>query len=359
MKRSDLLYLMRFGIGGYVVNVKNRDWRAEVLSNRVTMEAAHRLANVGWTDAARAASIAVRRAKALGTAALTGIRTDGQYNTAGGRTLIIPDAPSSDVTAGKTIGTPSSGSPMHLHREGEFGIANDGLFECINGQTVRVGKAKYFSINEDGSLSVKPHVYEAWVPLEDKNYSTSHRTTLIDGVPYDLETGYAVVTGVSAGNYDGLIEIPSSTLGVYTEVAPDLKLARRSSSPDFFDEKGTRYTYSGGVYTNTATGRAYKATGASGSSTGITSGGSVSSSTVIPSTDTKTATGTRIVDVPDDSFSEVALGLMLKKARNSPDFVDAKGVRYIYSLGKYINTVTGKVYQATAAVAGVKPEARW
>lgn len=350
MNRSELLHMMSLG-RGCVRDGANRDWRAFNLMNRVEREACGRLANVGWTDAARAASLAVRRAKALGAAAVAGIRPNGQYSTVGGQTVSIPATPPADGSAGKTIGALTSGSPMHLHREGEFGIAGNALFECINGQTVRVGKAKYFSINDDGSLSVKPHVYEAGGSLEDMIYSPSHRTTMINGVPYDLETGYAVVTGVEDGNYPGLTTIPSSILGVYSEVSPGLKLARRSSSPDFFDEKGTRYTYSGGVYTNTATGRAYRATGAVDHSVGGPFDGA-GGTTVPPLSGTGTTVGNLSTDETETEFIEYAPGLSLKQKRYSQDFLDAKGDRYIYSFGKFINTHTGKVTRVTP----LKPE---
>ena len=118
--------------------------RRRELVNRVECEALRRLTNVGWTDEARAASLAVRRANAaarggpLTRMPVSGIRANGRYRTENGKTVFIPDRPSSMPPAG----------------EGEFVVTAEGVSSVLGGKLVRLGSPKVVSVGPHGTLCV-------------------------------------------------------------------------------------------------------------------------------------------------------------------------------------------------------------
>ena len=120
------------------------------LENRVQDEAHRRLANVGWTDEARAASLAARRANSMArnnemargkpasrmAEPVSGIRANGRYRTENGATVFIPDGASSMPPAGN----------------GDLVKTGDSILMIINGMPVRIGSTKVLSIGPDGNL---------------------------------------------------------------------------------------------------------------------------------------------------------------------------------------------------------------
>ena len=112
--------------------------RRRSLENRVEGEALRRMANVGWTDAARAASLAVRRANA---AAKGG----------GARGALFPPP------AVKPAGQPGPGQtppPGHMPpaRDGTVVKIGDSIMSIVNGKPVRIGSTKVLSVGPNGNL---------------------------------------------------------------------------------------------------------------------------------------------------------------------------------------------------------------
>lgn len=124
--------------------------RRYALVNRIEGEALRRLANVGWTDEARAASLAARRANSTARYAeeesrrsvpsvrqpVGGIRANGRYRTENGKTVFMPDGASSMPPAGN----------------GDLVKTGDGIMLMVDGKPVRLGSTKVLSIGPDGNL---------------------------------------------------------------------------------------------------------------------------------------------------------------------------------------------------------------
>jgi hypothetical protein len=137
---------------GYMENRRRCKRRRRELANRVETEALARLANVGWTDEARVASLVVRRANAAARSnetsengpfmrmpeSVSGIRANGRYRTEYGKTVFVPDGTSSMPPAG----------------EGEFVVTSDSVSAVLGGKLVRLGSPKVVSVGPHGTLCV-------------------------------------------------------------------------------------------------------------------------------------------------------------------------------------------------------------
>ena len=118
---------------GYLQNRRRCRRRRRELANRVGAEARARLANVGWTDEARAAALLARRLKAKERAEAGG--GFGSVSSAGSYSASIR-APS----------PPTEGT-----------IVNVGgwISVMMNGKLVRIGSTKVLCVLPDGQLGVK------------------------------------------------------------------------------------------------------------------------------------------------------------------------------------------------------------
>ena len=127
--------------GADAAPVENRDWRVFRLVNRVEQEVCGRLANVGWTDEARASALAVRRMKA-----------EDRVKAAGG-------IPASGAEVGATSGVNGSSSTSirapSPPTEGTLVNVGGGISVMMNGKLVRIGSAKVLCVLPDGQLGVK------------------------------------------------------------------------------------------------------------------------------------------------------------------------------------------------------------
>ena len=125
MKRSELLYVMSLGRGGVPA--------ASALRNSRVLRQA--LANVGWTDEARAAALLARRLKAKERAEAVAGTGSGSASPAG-----------SSAASFRAPSPPAEG-----------GIVNTGgwISVMMNGKLVRIGSTKVLCVLPDGQLGVK------------------------------------------------------------------------------------------------------------------------------------------------------------------------------------------------------------
>jgi len=191
-------------------------------ANRSPVPCGGALTNVGWTDEARAAALAVRRAKASGAASAPdgGIRANGRYKTENGKTVFVPDPP------------PLLSPP----REGT--IINVGGWISImrNGKPVRIGSTKVLCVLPDGQLGVKlgGKAYPIGKPSEWRHGTGGTRFVMMGGKHYldvgkgylDLATGKVQVKPAQTVTRDGgtvKIEINRNNLfmGPGVEIPPD------------------------------------------------------------------------------------------------------------------------------------------
>lgn len=162
---------------GYMENRLRCKRRRRELANRIETEALARLANVGWTDEARAASLLVRRMKS----ALRG-------------KVVRPPAPPRNP--GGTTGRPGvSAAPPS---EDMLVRSKDGFAVMRNGVPVRLGSSKALVMLPDGRIAVKRNGLA--YPVDDPLMLIGGRSTVEDsdgrriislaiGDMIDLETG--------------------------------------------------------------------------------------------------------------------------------------------------------------------------
>ena len=115
--------------------------RLDALRNRVMETACERLANTGWTDEAREAALAVRRAKA-----------DARADDEAPSRIWVAGTPGQDgppVFGGGSIRAPDA--------PGEGTVVNQGgwIMVMMNGKMVRLGSTKVLCVLPDGQLGVK------------------------------------------------------------------------------------------------------------------------------------------------------------------------------------------------------------
>jgi hypothetical protein len=162
---------------GYMENRRRCKRRRRELANRIETEALARLANVGWTDEARAASLMVRRMKS----ALRG-------------KVVRPPAPPRNP--GGTTGRP--GVSVAPPREGMVVRSKDGFAVMRSGVPVRLGSSKALVMLPDGRIAVKRNGFA--FPVDDPMMLIGGRSTVEDrdgrriislaiGDMIDLETG--------------------------------------------------------------------------------------------------------------------------------------------------------------------------
>ncbi len=155
---------------GYLENRRRCRRRRRELANRVETEALVRLANVGWTDEARAVSLMVRRMKS----AMRG-------------KVVRPPSPPRDPGV--------SAAPP---REGMVVPSKDGFAVMRNGVPVRLGSSKALVMLPDGRIAVKRNGFA--YPVDDPMMLIGGRSTVEDsngrriislaiGDMIDLETG--------------------------------------------------------------------------------------------------------------------------------------------------------------------------
>lgn len=162
---------------GYLENRRRCKRRRRELANRVETEALERLANVGLTDEARAASLMVRRMKS----AMRG-------------KVVRPPEPPRDP--GGMAGRPGvSAAPAS---EGMVVPSKDGFAVMRNGVPVRLGSNKALVMLPDGRIAVKRNGFA--YPVDDPMMLIGGRSTVEDrdgrrlislaiGDMIDLETG--------------------------------------------------------------------------------------------------------------------------------------------------------------------------
>jgi len=169
--------------GGATEN--RRYLRLARLSNRVDAAAGCLLANIGWTDEARAAALAVRRAKAQ-----TRVVTPPPVQR-GGTVGTVPKRDTSGTTP------PSIRAPSPPH-EGMVVPSKDGFALMRNGVPVRLGSSKALVMLPDGRIAVKRNGRA--YPVDDPMTLVGGRSTVEDvdgrrvislaiGDMIDLETG--------------------------------------------------------------------------------------------------------------------------------------------------------------------------
>jgi len=153
--------------------------------NRATHRRCGALANVGWTDEARAASLLARQAKAVGSGA--------------GETETGKSTPPSDHGRAGSAG---------IRAEPERPYVKNGLvMKNIGGKDVVIGKEGVIVINADGSFSAK--VKGRIIPLVEKYdlgrgwlWRPGQRLIPVgDGMVFDLVKGGVVAGHQFAGNY--------------------------------------------------------------------------------------------------------------------------------------------------------------
>lgn len=120
---------------GYLENRRRCRRRRRELANRVETEALARLANVGWTDEARAAALLARRLKAK----------EGAAAGAGKGSVSVSSAGSSAAS----IRAPSPPT------EGTIVNVGGWISVMMNGKLVRIGSTKVLCVLPDGQLGVK------------------------------------------------------------------------------------------------------------------------------------------------------------------------------------------------------------
>jgi hypothetical protein len=124
---------------GYLENRRRCKRRRRELANRIETEALVRLANVGWTDEARAASLLARR-----------LRADARGATAGGGVRkILAGMPGTADSSSASIRAPSPPT------EGTIVNAGGWISIMMNGKLVRIGSTKVLCVLPDGQLGVK------------------------------------------------------------------------------------------------------------------------------------------------------------------------------------------------------------
>jgi hypothetical protein len=133
------------------------------LENRVEGEALRRIANFGGTDAARAASLAVRRAKAA-----------AKGGGAGGALF-----PPLDVRPPGQPGLERKVPPGHMPpaRDGTIVKTGDSIMSIVNGKPVRIGSAKVLSVGPSGNLllTTRGGTIDLGRPDKNGNFTTPDR----------------------------------------------------------------------------------------------------------------------------------------------------------------------------------------
>ncbi len=135
---------------GYLENRRRCKRRRRELANRAEGEALRRLANVGWTDEARAASIAARRANAAARNAVV-----AKVGDAGGvRGIFAPPHRGTPIDPAKH-GYPMPPGHMPPATDGTLVKTGDSIMLIVNGKPVRIGSAKVLSLGPEGNLLLK------------------------------------------------------------------------------------------------------------------------------------------------------------------------------------------------------------
>jgi len=145
--------------------------RLAVLSNRAGFAADRMLANIGWTDSARAAALAVRRGHAVLRSGVVLAPAQVPVPAPASAPFQVPapvSGPVAPVAApvaapvdpGRVwvAGTPGENSPPRVSAgtppEGTVVRSGGGVSVVLNGQVTRIGSSKLLSVLPDGTLGV-------------------------------------------------------------------------------------------------------------------------------------------------------------------------------------------------------------
>jgi hypothetical protein len=197
---------------GYLKNRRRCKRRRRALANRVEKAALSRLANIGWTEEARAASLLVRRLRATAPVAAAGPRNAvaGLPGVAG---VPLASAPGPSSIRAPTPSPQSEGKYVNV----------DGWISIIqNGIPLRLGSAKVLCVFPDGQLGLKygGRAYAFLKPWETTSAIGRPRFLTKDG-KLCVSVGNCYID-LSTGRRYGNITLPSPKGGgtVKTEIDP-------------------------------------------------------------------------------------------------------------------------------------------
>jgi len=190
----------------YLENRRRCGRRRRELANRAEGEALRRLANVGWTDEARAASIAARRANAA--ARNTVVAKAG--GAGGARGIFAPPHRGTPVDPAKH-GYPMPPGHKPPATDGTLVTTGDSVMMIVNGKPVRIGSAKVLSVGQNGNLLLKTRLGSIDLGRPDKLGNINGPGGRVGGIVRAGNSVYVKIGAVLVSLEDGVVQKPAAT----------------------------------------------------------------------------------------------------------------------------------------------------